>query len=264
MKKLICVLLTVCMLMLCLVSCKATTYKKALDLIAAGDYEAAYELLEQLGDYKDAKEYLERFRYVPVSTIVKGNSNDAVANIEIIYDQNGLPDKGIEVWGEEEEIDLDFVFDENGRLIRLKDGTLWGNVDGEEYYHTYEYNYDENGQIIKEITIRSDGSKSIEDYAYDKSGNLIEKCYISMDGDKHLYEYTYEAYGKLIKEIHTWESGLKTITDYTYDDNGKLIKEVQAVKNSRYIVDYSYDINGHLIKEVFTYSNGDKETIDYT
>ena len=35
-----------------------TTYDKALALIESGDYKEAYDLFEQLGDYKDAEKHL--------------------------------------------------------------------------------------------------------------------------------------------------------------------------------------------------------------
>ena len=40
----------------------AINYNKATKLLESGDYEEAYSIFEELGDYKDAKTYLSRFQ----------------------------------------------------------------------------------------------------------------------------------------------------------------------------------------------------------
>ena len=42
-------------------------YTKAYELLESGDYEAAYALFVELGDYKDATKEVAFFRYMPVS-----------------------------------------------------------------------------------------------------------------------------------------------------------------------------------------------------
>ena len=65
MKKIILVLV-VCLLSVSLADCNNTEYKEALSLIESGDYYAAYDILKELGDYKDSKQLLENFRYMPL------------------------------------------------------------------------------------------------------------------------------------------------------------------------------------------------------
>ena len=67
----------------CLVSCDSTKYNNALALIENGEYAAAYEILDELGDYKDAQQKLGHFIYVPVK--VKYTEADKIKYCEYFY-----------------------------------------------------------------------------------------------------------------------------------------------------------------------------------
>ncbi len=219
-------------LLIILLGANGRKYKKALALIDDGNYKEAYEIFEGLGNYKDAKDQLDKFHYVPtkiaLSEAENGDEWIEYFSASISYNDKNLPERVIGY-------DLD-----DGQSIS-------------------DYTYDANGNLIKEVYTSSSGSKSISDHTYDANGNLIKEVETDSDGDKEIYDYTYDANGNLIKEVETDSDGDRYISDYTYDANGNLIKEVYTFSSgSKSISDYTYDANGNLIKEVYTSSNGNK------
>ena len=82
--------------------------------------------------------------------------------------------------------------------------------------------------MIKEVYTHSTGEKYTYDYTYDGNNNLIKEVYTAIyDGNyNYVYDYTYDDNNNLIKKIHTVPTGKKFIDDYIYDVNGNLVKEV--------------------------------------
>ena len=75
-EKILIALLLIFALALPLVSCDSSKYKNAIELISSGNYEEAYVLFKELGDYKDSEEYLSRFWYMPVKLSVTYEDDD--------------------------------------------------------------------------------------------------------------------------------------------------------------------------------------------
>ena len=69
MKKILVLFILVLSMAVSLVSCSSTKYNDALNLIEEGKYADAYVILNELGDYKDAKELLAKGA-IEVSAIV--------------------------------------------------------------------------------------------------------------------------------------------------------------------------------------------------
>ncbi|MBO5682978.1 MAG: hypothetical protein J6S10_03275, partial [Clostridia bacterium] len=124
-------------------------------LIEAGDYAAAYEIFEALGDYKGADKELKKFRYVPVNITITGTEDDNA------YSQN-----------------LTFTYSEKNLPKRVSVAT------DDNYTYSYDYTYDKNGNCSQEIHTNEEGQKSIYDYAYDTKGNLVKSVYTNSSGDK--------------------------------------------------------------------------------
>lgn len=96
MKKKLCILLIFLML-LCLVGCeseKNKEYQEALSSIQAGDYAAAIEILESLGDFKDSEEKLVETKCEYASNLVgSGDYITAIDVLESIADYGGVSAK---------------------------------------------------------------------------------------------------------------------------------------------------------------------------
>jgi hypothetical protein len=144
MKKIVSLIVLACVFLLCLTSCGGSKYDRALRLIEKGKYEAAYELLEQLGDDEDAVKLRSRFYSVLVSYV--GSSTEVRE-----YTKDNLLSKSI-------------VTHENGKI------------------DTRVYTYDANGNLLKDHYIRDDKVAFIAEYAYDANNNVIHYTHTDADG----------------------------------------------------------------------------------
>ncbi len=242
MKKII-ALLCVILFAFSLVACESddpeTNYNKALEYLEKGEYEKAHRLLYELGDYKDAAEYLGKFRIYYKKCNVK-RPNDSF-KLDFKYDDFGnmicsdsfrITKDGIEVF--ENAITCGFEYDENGRITK--------RIEGESYYNVYIY--DSEGKLLKweewrsEKTDKKDKNKEPvlvkteyvfyrDEFEYDENGNLIKETYYDTEGNvSQITENAYNSNGKLQSVVIY--SGEDIIEKYEleYDDNGNLIKFV--------------------------------------
>ena len=138
-------------------------YEKAFSLIEEGKPEEAYELFDELGDYKNAEKELKKFRYVPTKATCKREyeGEEYSATQTISYDENNFPKQ-----------------------------VIYQYSDGDK--NIYDYTYDDKGNCIREVYTYSDGDKDIYDYTYDDKGNCIKEVYTYSDGDKETYETEYK------------------------------------------------------------------------
>ena len=163
--------LAVAALLIILFAANSRKYNKAMELIETQEYDAAYEILCELEDYKDAQTIANRFHYVP-KKLVETDSDGETYTQEVSYNKQNLPKQIVST-----------------------------TMDGSK--SIYDFAYDESGNKIKSVYTNADGDKEIYDYTYDESGNLIKNVYTNADGDKYISDYTYDENGKLIKEVYT-------------------------------------------------------------
>lgn len=97
--------------------------------------------------------------------------------------------------------------------------------------------YDENGNLVREITYDRDGSRM--KYEYDPDGNLITETSFDEQGHQTI-QYTYDNTGNLIREF-----------ELEYDSEGNRIKERFFSPDSPHesIWEYEYDNDGKVIKK---------------
>ena len=163
MKKFLSILLLVSMLIVCMSSCSFLKYKDAYKLIDNGDYEAAYDIFCELGDYKNAEDEVEKFHYLRTSIVYEEEYEDEkrTKTITISLNEQNLPSQAIAT-----------------------------SDKGDKYI--YDYTYDENGNLIKGACTHLNGYKSITDYTYDEKGNLINVVKTDSDGNKYIYNLAYK------------------------------------------------------------------------
>ncbi len=272
MKKIISMLILVCMLAFSLAACSTNENKRdrALDLINRGKYEEAYEIFKDLADREEAEKYLEHFYFIPVKVVSNGDFT-----LELTYSDGHLPTKINRFNGIHTTI-TDNVYNSDGNLAQstvtdVNDNSATinkytydtvGNLIQSSITYTdsevsgiIDYTYDSNGNLIKEVRTENYGSNRgsiarVFDYTYDDNGNLIKEVSSMMIGDdvtsEREYSYTYDANGNLLKCY----SGDYIYLECEYDANGNLIKETRI----GFTYEYSYDSDGNLIK--FTQSDG--------
>ena len=184
MKKIIALFVLIAMMTLCLASCSVMKYNDAISLIDAGKYEEAYELLKELGDYKDAKQLLAGFHYVPSSATFEQDGEKL--SVEFFYNENNLPLRTILTNKDGKQHSSDYTYDKNNDL------TKEFFIDFEIGETTYTYTYDENRNLIKSVYDHASGTYYTVENAYDSNKNIISSSTTYSDGYTSNYENSYE------------------------------------------------------------------------
>lgn len=260
---------------------KAEEYEKALALLANCDYEGAKEAFEKLGDYRDAKEYLSKFYYMPISfeydLVDKKGTND------VAYNSQNLPISETTIRSDAQGVSK-FAYDDKGNIIEQ---IMIKNTEGEPEISRYVYTYNENGYLVTANYTGYDGYVASYTFLYDDKGNNVKQIY---EDEYNTYEYlmtydengnmlsqvlmyngevesmhivaTYNESGKVIKEVCTYYDGSQESKDYTYDVNGKCTQVVFTDENGENVYEYTYDEHGNVIKEIYTSFDGSVEYVN--
>jgi hypothetical protein len=268
MKKIISIILLAAMC-LSLASCEvldaytadplAKDYEEALALLANCDYEGAKAAFEKLGDYKDAKDYLAKFYYMPVS--FEYDLIDKKGTNKVLYNGENLP-IGEVVMRPDVQAIYDFVYDDNGTITKQ---VLHLNSDTEILESAYEYYYDSNGYLIRAEYNAYDGYWAILTFIYDENRNIP---YESYEDESGLFEYvkTIDENGNVAKyeQIYNGESVLLEFT-YEFDNEGRIVKEICTLAEvGQETVEYVLDTNGKVVKEIYTDYQGEQDVTEYT
>ncbi|MBR2906529.1 MAG: hypothetical protein IKC26_00605 [Clostridia bacterium] len=229
-------------------------YGEASDLLARGEYSAAYTLLSELGDYKDAEELVGNFHYIP--TGIRFDAPEGLHTLQILYDERNFPTQLVTTRFDDAERITERTYDENGNLIKMVLTPFEG------IQSIYEYTYDANGNMTHMTTATPDGIKSVTSYTYDESGNLTVLVSKHHDGTENVNHYTYDENGNPQKEIYTSHKGdefiYNLVYDYVYDKDGALIKATSTYYYSdntighSYSHEYTYNERGDWIRLVTT------------
>ncbi len=148
-------------------------------------------------------------------------------------------------------INREMEYDEAGNVIRKAE-----DINGEKT--TYEYSYDQNGNLIK---INEDNG--IHELIYDEKGNLLKEAYLNSWSN----EYEYDESGNVIKEINvdrSWGDPWTTETnyEYTFDDVGNVVlrtcRSTDLYGDNVSSVGYVYNEVGKVVQEISYNSQGNK------
>lgn len=238
---------------------KAEEYEAAIVLLANCDYVGAKAAFEALGDYKDAKEYLSKFYYMPVS--FEYDMTDKKGTNDVAYNGINLPISETTMRSDVQAISK-FAYDDNGNIIEQ---LMIKNTAGDPEISRYVYTYDNQGNLITANYTAHDGYKASYTFEYDEKGNNVRQIYTD-DYNEYEYLMTYDANGNMTRQeiVYNGESQVLNI-DITYDDNGRIVKEVCTYDaNTQETLDYTYDEKGNCTKEVFTYVDGKQSIHDFT
>lgn len=229
--------------------------------------EDIYNLLKELGNYKDSEFYLSRFTVIPdaLSYISKSQTNAFDETNESIYkkysyNKNGvcfdLPELnnklrllGI-VYANEQ---TSLVYDDSGVLIEV---SLYADNNPSTTMCKAQIEYDSKGNIQKTNFLTAGGNAWSNTYTY-KDDKLIEANIIiavsSSFGlslrDSHTLKFQYDGNGNVVKLFGDhYSTDSNYIEEYSYNENG-CISEIRH---------YSYDDNGELksnedYKKIYTY-----------
>lgn len=210
MKKIVCLLLLVCMAVCAFASCSCSAnppsnsgngdsnesptyatdeekYQAALLAIEEKRYASAKSLFIELGDYKDSAKYLADFYIVPksaeyiYSTLVDGGDELIEKGSQSLsFNEKGLP-KTLTHYANDIIISSEsYFYDENNILIK----TTGYELRSEKFVYSYEY--DAKGRVIRNEWITyefvSDGvytpnEREVDEFTYDSNGEVIGLSY---------------------------------------------------------------------------------------
>ena len=240
---------------------KEEKYEQAYDLLETGEYENAYALFTELGDYKNAKVEASKFRYVPTKyskSYIDGEDSGS-STFVISLNENNLPKEIVETRVDGYKHTCVFTYNEKGKIVNVSCTDTDGDTMG------YVCTYDEKGNIAKEVFTEKDGAVNTYEYTYDAEGRLIKYAVSDDLSDDLTYSYTYDEDGRedvcvIINE------GEKTIRNAIYDENGNIVRAISKDESGNVVSEEQYEYNaaGNRTKAVLI--NGGKilATFEYT
>lgn len=239
---------------------RAAKYEKAISLLNSKNYAEAKALFAELGDYQDAATHLARFYFAPATATDKFDGK--TFSVTFTYNEDNLPVRELHTDADGNVTDtFDYSYDEKGNLIR----EVWAEVGVGE--SVSEYRYDAKGNLTYEshsYPVETGRESYSSTNTYDENNRKIESR--ELWGDEELVcTYTYDEKGNLIREV---VSGMGEGTDtyiYTYDENGKITRaDVTYSDGSVGFSTYTYDARGNRTQEVHDFGDGRTATYNYT
>lgn len=163
---------------------------------------------------------LEEYQYDKNNNVLKKISHTAAPDVTYTYNKSNM----LETLRQGNLASYDYTYNPDGNVYTVKDNN--NNL-------ITVYNYNSNGQVIRELKRNTQTNLNIwyTDYDYDAAGNRTYKNYASPNGDYEI-DYTYDKNNRLIKERQYGDAPENNrVTSYQYDKNGNRISR-------RYYIDY--------------------------
>ena len=205
-------------------------YQEACDLLKEGDYEGAYDLFLQLGDYKDSKTHLSKFAYLPTEIVKEDDGmgeNIAIYRTRYKYNEKGMLIEGVGEYenGEGPGYSEKLSYNEKGQLAQTE-------TQSEAGFSILKFEYNDKGQLIKRVGYTEGANVGgITEYSYDENGNCTQtvmQSYFGTDTDSYKNEQPYH----IEKATHV------------YDGDGRHEKTVSSYGDESITYTANYNANG--------------------
>lgn len=214
---------------------KELKYQEATKKEASGEYSGAFQIYEEIGDYKDsiARGSFCVKKYQALNRIIKYTSeHDGVCDEFIYsYDEQGFPQsmkkKAKLSYAES------YMVDSDGFIFGSRYEGQWLPQEGRTVIADVAYDDHEN-EVFRRSTYRSPDNQIHQDgailtetreYTYDEYDNMLKmKISDGMYEREYTYEYEYDAYGRIETKTEFKNQEVIYKAEYFYDDNGILWK----------------------------------------
>lgn len=214
---------------------KELKYQEATKKEASGEYSGAFQIYEEIGDYKDsiARGSFCVKKYQALNRIIKYTSeHDGVCDEFIYsYDEQGFPQsmkKKAKLSYTES-----YMVDSDGFIFGSRYEGQWLPQEGCTVIADVAYDDHEN-EVFRRSTYRSPDNQIHQDgailtetreYTYDEYDNMLKmKISDGMYEREYTYEYEYDAYGRIETKTELKNQEVIYKAEYFYDDNGILWK----------------------------------------
>jgi hypothetical protein len=224
-------------------------YAEARELLEKRDYEAAYALFVELGDYKDAAKEAAYFRYMPTNHHVVCTSEDGeeIITYTVTLNDQNLPATVVEEYNTGYKHTCVYTYDERGLVTRQECSDTEGEKD------VYEATFDANGNYLTETVTDKDGNVSKFDFTYNEKGQQVKVVTTNNPGSYRSYTIAYDDQGREIEVVYELEDE-NIIERNTYNEAGDILRKSWEVEGGEVysIDDYHYDEKGRLVEILFT------------
>ena len=222
--------------------------------------------MTRINPHDESKSLMWGYEYDEMGKIVR--TYDKCDEVRYEYDGEGRPIRQIRSNGDTVTLEYDEngniirvenadgtvltrEYDAHGNLLRedysLSDGTVL-------YTRVYEYN--EQGDCIKNEKYEPDGrlrETSLYQYEYDEQGRVVKRFGGTPNGLRLLEEYEYDACGNQIKCVSYFVTGEVYIYRKTYDEQGNFIRSTtENLTGVLYDTSYVYDNYGNIVRYLHT------------
>ena len=237
MKKIVTFVLLACMVF-SLAACgkadpREEKYAQAYELLENRDYEAAYALFVELGDYKDAAKEAAYFHYMPVGhhVVCTSEEGEEIITYTVTLNDQNLPATVVEEYST-------------------------------GYKHTGVYTYDERGVVIRQECTDTEGEKDVYEATFDANGNYLTETVTDKDGNVSKFDYTYNEKGQQIKVVTTNAADYYRSYTIAYDDLGREIEVLFEFDDENIIERTTYNEAGDILQKTWEVEGGEVYSID--
>ena len=241
MKKLFCMLLALVMVM-AMVACgnpaeeiaetdpNQPIYEEALAAHKDGDYETAYNLFSQLGDYEESAQMLATIKVEKVGVTVETTTTEgsSVSNVEYIYKDGNMIKE----------------------TVTHADGAVTKNY----------YKYNDINLCTSETHNDVDGGKTVINNFY-KDSVMIRTTRTNPDKTKDTYEYTNDEQGKIHNHVLTLADGTVEEAVYNYDAETGMLVSIMTANSAN---TFAYNQFGDISNETLTVDGKEVYKANYT
>ena len=204
-----------------------------------------------------------KYYYDEKGNLVKHEKTDAqgvmFCTLAYEYDENGLLVKEQFNERDSEIIDSErittYTYFDNGLLKTkmISDGSSKLYSDSTYSSYVYNYEYDENGKLVKsDMQYKVTGASETITYEYDESNRLVREYEVIVREGRSSYSetrYTYNEKGNLTEKYNDTTNS-RTYNYYEYDTLSQLAKEtIYPFPNYKTFITYEYDCYGYLVKK---------------
>lgn len=166
-------------------------------------------------------------------TLSSGEPSSISTNLEYQYDAEGR-----EVFSRGLNWDVTSEYDETGNLVKQISAYRQGST-----VNTYEYEYDENGYLVKESRYTGTPMELTQYILYenDADGRQIHQRVFAPDGSEpdsyevYEWQYEYDEQGRVTLEyaLGMEQNDRQNKKSFTYDDNGRISTEYDYTYRTR-------------------------------
>jgi hypothetical protein len=265
-------------------------YLEAFDMLEQKNYEGAYALFTELGDYKDAAKEAAKFRYVLASYNETYTDEEGTITYTGVhsFNEDNLIQHSVYTYADGGTHTCDCSYNDKGELAKIvctdEDGTRTHyeclfNDDGtvakvtyrysDGYCYSFENVYDENGKRIKinyESKYESETEKFVYDVIYNDKDEIVRYSVKDENGTEiKAEEHVYDENGNTLAINFISNGEITGSETYSYDENGNLVSKRFGAEDDYFsIIEFTYDANGNPTKRHETLSYGLEVTTEMT